>query len=67
MPVKVTLALAGLPLPAVHPASGPDILAPGRGNLHIGLDLMVEAQIIVNIVGSGLTGRNGPALPWRGR
>lgn len=66
MPVKVALALAGLPLPAVHPASGPDILAPGVG-ISTSLDLMVEAQIIVNIVGSGLTGRNGPALPWRGR
>ena len=54
------LALLCVTLLGIHPAPGTDVRAAGGGNLHVHPDLVVKAQVFVDVVRSSLACRNGP-------
>ena len=58
-PLKITFAYTGIPLFCVHTTTGAKICTAWSGNLNVRLNLMVKAQIFVDVGGCRFTGRNG--------
>ena len=57
--LKVALALTGFTLGGVDAPVGRAVIEPGSRDVHVHLDLMVIAQVLVDVGGCHLTGGNG--------
>ena len=56
---KVVLPLGGFPLGGIDAAMGRGVVQPRCGNVHLHRDIVVEAQMLVDIGGGHLAGRDG--------